>query len=105
MESARLDHHRGGSGPPLVLIHGIGHTWRGWKPMLPFLERDFDVLALDLPGHGHSPPLPPAGLAMGREGDWGRGVLLGLRWLARNAPAPEALLRNPVGRTLFAGPT
>jgi pimeloyl-ACP methyl ester carboxylesterase len=54
-----LDHHRGGSGEPLVLIHGIGHTWRGWKPMLPLLERDFDVLALDLPGFGKSPPLPP----------------------------------------------
>jgi pimeloyl-ACP methyl ester carboxylesterase len=54
-----LDHHRGGSGEPLVLIHGIGHTWRGWKPMLPLLEPDFDVLALDLPGFGYSPPLPP----------------------------------------------
>jgi pimeloyl-ACP methyl ester carboxylesterase len=53
-----LDHHRGGSGEPLLLIHGIGHTWRGWKPMLPLLERDFDVLAVDLPGFGHSPPLP-----------------------------------------------
>lgn len=53
-----LDHHRGGSGAPLVLVHGIGHTWRGWKPMLPELERRFDVLAVDLPGHGHSPPLP-----------------------------------------------
>jgi pimeloyl-ACP methyl ester carboxylesterase len=54
-----LDHHRGGSGEPLVLIHGIGHTWRGWKPMLPLLERSFDVLAVDLPGFGYSPPLPP----------------------------------------------
>jgi pimeloyl-ACP methyl ester carboxylesterase len=54
-----LDHHRGGGGEPLVLIHGIGHTWRGWKPMIPLLERDFDVLAVDLPGFGHSPPLPP----------------------------------------------
>ena len=53
-----LDHHRGGAGEPLVLIHGIGHTWRGWKPMLPHLERSFDVLAVDLPGFGHSPPLP-----------------------------------------------
>jgi pimeloyl-ACP methyl ester carboxylesterase len=53
-----LDHHRGGSGEPLVLIHGIGHTWRGWKPMLPHLERSFDVLAVDLPGFGHSPRLP-----------------------------------------------
>jgi pimeloyl-ACP methyl ester carboxylesterase len=55
-----LDHHRGGSGEPLLLIHGIGHSWRGWKPMLPLLERRFDVLAVDLPGFGHSEPLPPA---------------------------------------------
>jgi pimeloyl-ACP methyl ester carboxylesterase len=54
-----LDHHRGGSGEPLVLVHGLGHTWRGWKPMLPLLEQDFDVLAVDLPGFGYSPPLPP----------------------------------------------
>jgi pimeloyl-ACP methyl ester carboxylesterase len=53
-----LDHHRGGSGEPLVLIHGIGHTWRGWKPMLPHLEQSFDVLAVDLPGFGRSPSLP-----------------------------------------------
>ena len=53
-----LDHHRGGAGEPLVLVHGIGHTWRGWRPMLPALERHFDVLAVDLPGFGHSPPLP-----------------------------------------------
>jgi pimeloyl-ACP methyl ester carboxylesterase len=56
--SAQLDHHRGGSGEPLLLIHGIGHTWRGWKPMLPALEQRFDVMAVDLPGHGHSPPIP-----------------------------------------------
>jgi pimeloyl-ACP methyl ester carboxylesterase len=54
-----LDHHRGGSGDPLVLVHGLGHTWRGWKPMLPLLEENFDVLAVDLPGFGYSPPLPP----------------------------------------------
>jgi pimeloyl-ACP methyl ester carboxylesterase len=58
VERGELDHHRGGSGEPLVLIHGIGHTWRGWKPMLPMLESRFDVLAVDLPGFGHSPPLP-----------------------------------------------
>jgi pimeloyl-ACP methyl ester carboxylesterase len=59
VESGALDHHRGGSGEPLLLLHGIGHTWRGWKPMLALLERRFDVLAVDLPGFGHSPPLPP----------------------------------------------
>ena len=54
-----LDHHRGGFGAPLVLIHGIGHTWRGWRPMLPLLEERFDVLAVDMPGFGRSDPLPP----------------------------------------------
>ena len=57
-----LDIHRGGSGEPLVLVHGIGHTWRGWKPMLPLLEDRFDVLAPDLPGFGRSGSLP-AGVA------------------------------------------
>jgi pimeloyl-ACP methyl ester carboxylesterase len=28
-----------------------------------------------------------------------------MRWAARNAPPPEALLRNPIGRTLLAGLT
>jgi pimeloyl-ACP methyl ester carboxylesterase len=54
-----LDLHRGGFGAPLLLIHGIGHTWRGWKPMLPLLEERFEVLAVDLPGFGYSDPFPP----------------------------------------------
>jgi pimeloyl-ACP methyl ester carboxylesterase len=55
-----LDLHRGGFGAPLVLIHGTGHSWRGWKPMLPLLEERFDVLAVDLPGFGRSEQLPPS---------------------------------------------
>jgi pimeloyl-ACP methyl ester carboxylesterase len=153
-----LDLHRGGSGDPLVLVHGIGHTWRGWRPMLPLLEERFDVLAPDLPGFGHSPPLPeaevsnperladavekamdeagfetahisgnslggwialvlarrgrartcvpisPAGLLHARETDYARAILNGMRWMTRNAPVPEPLMRNPVTRTLCAGP-
>jgi pimeloyl-ACP methyl ester carboxylesterase len=53
-----LDLHRGGFGAPLVLIHGIGHSWRAWKAMLPFLEERFDVLAVDMPGFGYSDPFP-----------------------------------------------
>lgn len=64
-----LDHHRGGSGPPLVLLHGIGSTWRVFRPVIPLLEERFEVLAPDMPGFGRSPPLPagvrptPAALA------------------------------------------
>jgi pimeloyl-ACP methyl ester carboxylesterase len=50
--------HRGGSGPPLVLLHGFFDTWRVWELVLPALERERDVLALTLAGHAGGPPLP-----------------------------------------------
>jgi pimeloyl-ACP methyl ester carboxylesterase len=49
-----------GSGEPLVLLHGIGHSLRAWSPVLGALEARHRVLALDLPGFGDAPPLPPA---------------------------------------------
>jgi pimeloyl-ACP methyl ester carboxylesterase len=55
--AAGLTRHRGGSGPPLVLLHGLGLSWRSWLPVLDELEAQHDVLALDLPGFGSSAPL------------------------------------------------
>lgn len=55
----RLAFTRAGSGPPLVLLHGIGLSRRAWDPVVPALVEHFDVLALDLPGFGESEPLPP----------------------------------------------
>lgn len=43
--------HRGGSGPPLVLLHGFTDTWRTWDLVLPRPELHHDVLAPTLPGH------------------------------------------------------
>src|SRR5437763_2705459 len=52
--------HRGGSGPPLVCLHGFTETWRMWELVLPALERHHEVLALTLPGHAGGPALPAA---------------------------------------------
>jgi pimeloyl-ACP methyl ester carboxylesterase len=49
--------HRGGSGSPLVLLHGFTDTWRTWELVLPQLERRHDVLAPTLLGHAGGPPL------------------------------------------------
>lgn len=49
--------HRGGSGTPLVLVHGFTDTWRTWDLVLPELERHHDVLAPTLPGHAGGRPL------------------------------------------------
>lgn len=53
----QLNHDRRGQGPPLVLIHGIGSQWAVWAPVLERLALERDVIALDLPGFGASPPL------------------------------------------------
>src|SRR5436305_1820317 len=55
--------YRGGSGEPLVVLHGGGATWRLWKPAIEFLEPHFEVLAPTLPGHWGGPELPPGPLA------------------------------------------
>jgi pimeloyl-ACP methyl ester carboxylesterase len=49
--------HRGGSGSPLVCLHGFADTWRTWELVLPALERRHDVLAPTLSGHAGGPPL------------------------------------------------
>nr|BFE86082.1 hypothetical protein GCM10020093_086830 [Planobispora longispora] len=53
-----LAFERRGAGPPLVLLHGIGHHWQGWLPVLDRLAAERDVIAVDFPGFGVSPPLP-----------------------------------------------
>jgi pimeloyl-ACP methyl ester carboxylesterase len=51
----------GGAGArePLVLIHGLGGSRTIWEPVLPLLEGEREVVALDMPGFGAEPPLPP----------------------------------------------
>jgi pimeloyl-ACP methyl ester carboxylesterase len=53
-----INYHREGAGEPLVLLHGIGHHWQAWRPVIPLLASEFDVIACDSPGFGRSAPLP-----------------------------------------------
>ena len=55
---APTDLYRGGSGPPLVLLHGLSGSWRIWRPVIPALEEQHSVLALTLAGHRGALPLP-----------------------------------------------
>lgn len=45
---------RCGSGPALVLLHGIGDSSEAWAPLMPILGERFTVVAPDLLGHGAS---------------------------------------------------
>lgn len=44
----------GGSGPPLLLLHGYPETHAMWHRVAPELARDFTVVATDLRGYGDS---------------------------------------------------
>lgn len=54
----QLAYDRCGAGPPLVLLHGAGHRRQAWHPVRERLARHREVISLDFPGFGESPPLP-----------------------------------------------
>ena len=57
----RLRFLEAGSGPPLVLVHGLGSNARqDWGRLVPILARRFHVVAPDLPGFGESEKPPAA---------------------------------------------
>lgn len=45
-------HEEVGSGPPLVLLHGLNDSHRTWRRILPYLAPSRRVLMPDLPGCG-----------------------------------------------------
>jgi pimeloyl-ACP methyl ester carboxylesterase len=52
---------RRGSGDALILLHGIGHRWQAWEPVIDKLAKHHSVVAIDLPGFGRS-PVPEGGM-------------------------------------------
>jgi pimeloyl-ACP methyl ester carboxylesterase len=46
---------RADAGKPLVFVHGLSGSWPNWLEQLPVFAREHRVIALDLPGFGHSP--------------------------------------------------
>jgi pimeloyl-ACP methyl ester carboxylesterase len=52
-----MNYIRRGAGKPLLLIHGIGGSWRSWQTILDDLALEREVIAVDLPGHGDTPAL------------------------------------------------
>ncbi|WP_438005856.1 alpha/beta fold hydrolase [Sorangium sp. So ce321] len=89
--SSTLRYLDGGSGSPVVLLHGRGNAATTWFPLLPELARRHRVIALDLPGFGHasSPPFE------------GGGFEEGLRFFVD--PVEELLLEMDLGRAALVG--
>lgn len=58
-DGTTLAYETTGSGPPLVLVHGITESSATWAPLVPALAEDHQVIVVDLRGHGSSDRRPP----------------------------------------------
>ena len=59
--SGRVAFLKAGSGPTLMLLHGLGTSSETWVPTIRALVDRFTVYAPDLPGHGQSSGAPLRG--------------------------------------------
>ncbi|WP_460275336.1 alpha/beta fold hydrolase [Celeribacter sp. ULVN23_4] len=55
---ARFAYREAGRGEPVLLIHGVGMQSEAWMPQIEALSKTHHVIAVDMPGHGQSDPLP-----------------------------------------------
>lgn len=53
-EACRVHYLEQGEGEPLLLIHSIGQSIYTWRDLMPLLAQHYRVIAVDLPGFGHS---------------------------------------------------
>lgn len=56
---------RKGSGSKILMVHGLGGTWRSWSRILDDLALAREVIAIDLPGHGETPAATDSGTFLG----------------------------------------
>jgi pimeloyl-ACP methyl ester carboxylesterase len=66
----RIHYYAGGSGDPVVLVHGLGGRAEDWANLMPQLVHDHHrVYALDLPGYGRSDWPANATYSIGEESE------------------------------------
>jgi hypothetical protein len=56
IDGTSLHYVRGGSGPPVILLHGFPEDWVEYRTIMRRLAKRFTVVAVDLPGIGKSAP-------------------------------------------------
>src|SRR4051812_48382936 len=66
-----------GSGPTLLLLHGITNSSQTWEPVAEALAEHFTIIAPDLLGHGHS-ATPRGDYSLGAHASGARDLLTAL---------------------------
>ncbi|MDT7657583.1 MAG: hypothetical protein QOF38_2298 [Pseudonocardiales bacterium] len=118
VNDVRMHYVIGGSGTPIVLLHGFPNTWYAWRDVMPRLAERHTVIAVDLRGLGDSDPgtrpndvTTGAGDLHGLVAELGLGpvMLAGQDWggstaFAFAAAHPEQVRRLAVLEAMPAGP-
>jgi pimeloyl-ACP methyl ester carboxylesterase len=73
----RVSYRRAGSGPALLLLHGITDSSATWEGVAPSLAEHFTLIAPDLLGHGQS-ATPRGDYSLGAHASGARDVLTAL---------------------------
>lgn len=82
----------GSSGPPMVLLHGLGSSHAHWRAVAPRLGRNWSVYVPDLPGFGRTP-------LAGRSTDVA-GYRAFTSHFLEQLPGPAVLVGNSMGALL-----
>jgi pimeloyl-ACP methyl ester carboxylesterase len=85
----------GGDGPPVLFLHGLTFDRRTWRPITELAGDRITGLAVDLPGHGESPPASSYDLDVVAEAVHGAVLEAGL-------DAPIVVGHSISGLTAFA---
>jgi len=99
----RIHYHRsGGSGWPIVLAHGITDSGACWPRVAAALAREYDVIAYDARGHGHSetPRAPFTGVDQAHD----LAGLIGALGLKRPVAIGHSMGANTVALTAWLYP-
>lgn len=118
VNDVRMHYVIGGSGTPVVLVHGFPNTWYAWRDVMPRLAEHHTVIAVDLRGLGDSEPgtqpndvTTGAGDLHGLVAELGLGpvMLVGQDWggstaFAFAAAHPDEVRRLAVLEAMPAGP-
>ena len=77
LHGQRVSYRTAGSGPALLLLHGIANSSETWARVAPLLSEHFTVIAPDLLGHGES-ATPRGDYSLGAHASGARDVVTAL---------------------------
>jgi pimeloyl-ACP methyl ester carboxylesterase len=73
----RVSYRTAGSGPALLLLHGIANSSETWERVAPLLSKRFTLIAPDLMGHGQS-ATPRGDYSLGAHASAARDIVTAL---------------------------